>query len=345
MPPHPPKPWDTPFPAISYSESQERRRRQCARAHYHAVFTAHQGWRASPESDAWRAYRLKKAVPLPAAVGIAVHDAATQCIVALRDGTPLPTFAALRARAAATLNARWRNSQTRRTAFLRAPTQVPVFLEALYGDGPTRDALARAALTLDRALHGLLQCEAVWSWIRSAAPGDVILMDPFASMTLTTPDGSTTCFGSADLIVRPRTDAPWHIVDFKTGSADGVVDQLMTYALVARSVLALDIPDGCLGVIVSLSEAPADAVGVFTITPADLLEAEARLQQHVGELRALLADQETGQPLGLDAFPMTAKPRQCGWCTYRAMCHPATVEPTAFLAPGGTSRVATRRSV
>jgi len=332
MPPRPQKPWDTPFPAISYSESQERRRRQCARAHYHAVFTAHQGWRAPAQSDAWRAYRLKKAVPLPAAVGIAVHDAATQCVEALCDGRPLPPFAALRARAAATLNARWRNSRTRRAAFLNAPTQVPVFLEALYGNGPSRAALDRAALTLDRALHGLLACETVWDWVRAAAPDDVILMDPFASMLIASPAGETTCFGSADLIVRPRADAAWHIVDFKTGSADGVVDQIMTYALVARSVLALDIPAGCLGVIVSLSETPSEAVDVFTITPEDLTDANERLQQHVGELRALLADQDTGRPLGLDAFPMTAKTRQCAWCTYRGLCYPETVDAAAALA-------------
>lgn len=333
MPPRALKPWDAPFPAISYSESQERRRRQCARAHYHAVYTAHQGWRAPPQSDAWRAYRLKKAVPLQAAIGIAVHEAATHCVMALRAGRALPTFETLRARAALTLNIRWRNSRTRRHAFLQAPNQVPVFLEALYGDGPSREALERAALTLDRALAGVLSCETVWEWVRSAAPDDVILMDPFASMSVATADGQTTCFGSADLIVRPRADALWHIIDFKTGSADGVVDQIMTYALVARSVLALDIPRGCLGVVVSLSEAPSDAVGVFAITPEDLAEAEDRLNHLIGQLRALIADQGSGRPMALEAFPMAAKPKQCAWCTYRALCHPERVDERSVFAP------------
>lgn len=334
------KPWDAPFPAVSYSESQERRRRQCARAHYHAVYTAHGGWAAPAQTDSWRAYRAKKGTPLSAAVGTAVHEAATACVEALRARKPLPPFHELRATAGASLNTRWRNSRDRREEFMRAPSRVPLFLEALYGDAPRKSDLHRAAQNLDRALLGLLQCDDVWNLVRSAQSADVIIMDPFASVAINSPLGPVTCYGAADLLVRPTPNDKWYIIDFKTGGADGVVDQILTYALIARDALQLQVTDGCMGIIVSLGERPGEAVAPFAITPEDLADAELRLLENATAVRALVADQVTGEPMSIDAFPMTDRPRTCGWCAYRVLCHPEQVQPGAVIAqPAATAGV------
>lgn len=324
-------PWDAEFPVVSYSESQERRRRQCARAHYHAVYTAHQGWDAPRATDAWLAYRLKKAVPLSAAIGTAVHAAATRCVKALVAGQSLPSFIELREEAGDALNQRWRNSRHRAKDFLRTPSRAPVYLESLYGKGPLRSELHRAAQKLDGALVALLRCEQVWDLVRSAAAGDVVLMDSFASMQVQGATGATTCYGAADLIVRPKPDAQWHIVDFKTGGADGVVDQIMTYALVARDALALSVDDGCVGIVVSLGEHPDEAVSLFTVAPEDLSDAQSRLNTNIAAVRALIANQITGEPRPLDAFPMTKNARNCNWCAYRALCHPDQLDPEAAI--------------
>ncbi|MDQ2666066.1 MAG: PD-(D/E)XK nuclease family protein [Gemmatimonadota bacterium] len=327
-----PKPWDSEYPAVSYSESQDRRRRRCARSHYHSVFTAHQGWRAKPHSDSWRAYRAKKAVPLSTAVGTAVHEAAGQCVEAIRKGSGIPSFDALRATAAASLNARWRNSRRNLGGFMREPKRVPVFLEALYGDAPTRSDLLRANQVLDRALWGLVRCEIVWYWVRSAEAADVIVMAPFTSVEIMTPQGKTTCYGAADLIVRPSPTAPWHIIDFKTGSADGVVDQILTYALVARDSLHLSVATGCTGVVVALGEHPDDAVSVFWVSEQDLAGASQRLQENIEEVRSLLANQQSGAPRPIEAFPQTLSPRACSWCAFRVLCHPDQVAEDAIIA-------------
>lgn len=327
-----PKPWDSEYPAVSYSESQERRRRQCARAHYHSVFTAHQGWDARPQSDSWRAYRAKKAVPLSAAVGTAVHEAANQCVEAIRSGNGVPTFDALRASAAASLNARWLNSRRNLDAFMRKPTRVPVFLESLYSDAPTRSDLFRATQSLDRALWGLVRCDTVWNWVRTAAAADVILMDPFTSIEFATPQGSTKCYGAADLIVRPDPSGPWHIIDFKTGSSDGVVDQILTYTVVIRDSLHLSVANGCIGVVVALGEHPDDAVSIFSVSEQDIEDATQRLRRNIDQVRSQLADQSSGAPLPMEAFPKTTNARSCSWCAFRVFCHPDQVAENAIIA-------------
>ncbi|MBA3670397.1 MAG: PD-(D/E)XK nuclease family protein [Gemmatimonadaceae bacterium] len=326
--------WDIEFPPLSYSESQLRRRRRCAREHYHAVYTAHRGWSAAEWSESWRAYRLKCATALSAAVGTAVHEAATTCVMALREGRGLPSFEVLRSPAAASLNARWRNSRTRRAEFLRAPKRVPVFLEALYGDGPTKQQLHRAGMVLDRSILALLRCEEIWEWVRSAAPADVILMEPFAAFIRQTHSGPVRCYGAADLIVRPAANESWHIIDFKSGATDGVVDQLMTYAIISRDVLGLDLAKGCIGVTASLAEEPGHVVTTVGISLDDLIDAEIRLEREIEIAQRYIADASTGQPRPIDGFPMTTDAKACGYCAFRALCHPNTMAASALAANG-----------
>ncbi len=332
-------PWDGPFPVFSYSESQDQRRRRCARAHYYAVYAAHGGWSAKPMSTSWLAYRLKKATPLAAAVGTAVHAAATTCVRALLAGEKLPTFDVLRSKAAESLNTLWKHSRRRRSAFLRTPGRVPLFLESLYGDGPTRSQLHRAAQTLDRALFTLVQSTSIWEWVSGAHHGDVRLMDPFSSMQLTDAHGPITCYGAADLIVRPEPSGPWHIVDFKTGTSDGVVDQILTYAVIAKSALGLSYDQGCNGVIASLGEHPDQAIAAFAIDPADLDDTLERIHSAVGAARALQAAPTSNEPLPIESFAKTENPRNCGWCSFRGLCQP-DVSPLIAQLTAATERAA-----
>ena len=326
-------PWDSPYPPLSYSESQQRRRERCAREYYHATYTAHRGWRAPPFSDPWVAYRAKVATPLAAAVGTAVHSAAAACVRALVTGAPFPDFETLRGIAGELLNTQWRNSRTRRDEFLQIPKQVPLFLEALYGDGPTHAELLRAARSLDRALLTLIACERIWEWVRGAAPSDVVLMEPFARITRRDDIGDIECYGAADLLVRPSPDAPWHIIDFKSGRADGVIDQILMYALVARETLGIGVEPRCIGVVASLAEHPRDAVAEFAITPEDLRDAETRLRRNIASARAATYDPVTGGVRPIESFPMTMETQRCRWCAFRALCDPSHVAPSGAFAP------------
>ena len=228
-------PWNAPYPEFTYSASADRRRRECARAHFHAIFTAHRGWLGAVGDRAWLAYRLKAAQPLAMALGIAVHEAAARCTRALLGGGSLPTVDELYIDAAAYLNTRWRNGRDARQQFWRRPKDAPLFLESLSRVGPTPEAFVRARQKLQRVLESLVACDEVWDWVRSADPGDVLLVDPFYRFPLveSTTGALVPCYAAPDLLVRPRR-ARWHVVDWKSGRADGVIDQVLTYALAAH---------------------------------------------------------------------------------------------------------------
>jgi hypothetical protein len=317
--PRPARPWERPHPEFTYSESQDRRRRTCARAHLHAVHTAHRGWAAQPGSASWLAYRLKQAQPLAAALGMAVHEAAASCIDAALHGRSLPTFSELRKHAAGALNERWLNGRSRRQVFWCHPKDVPLYLEALYREGPSQEALMRARAKLDRVIGNLLACDELWSWVRGAGVGDVVLVDPFYRFIL---DDGLPVYAAPDLLVRPDVDGPWYIVDFKSGRADGVVDQVLTYALAAVRGLGLDLGvSGAKGVVVSLDTAPADRILTFAISWDDIADAETRIRAGVAAARTLLIDPTANVPLPIDEVPGPRDPRACRWCAFRGLCY------------------------
>ena len=319
------KPWERAHPEFTTSESADRRRRRCARAHLHAVHTAHRGWAAPPGSPAWLAYRLKAAQPLAAALGSAVHAAMTTCVQALVAGAPLPSVDVLRAPALGELAERWRNSQRRLTDFWTRPKQVPVFLEALYGEDPDAAARARVREKLERVLTHLVDCYEVWYWVRTAAHGDVRLVAPFSRFLLPDdllPEG-VPVYAAPDLLVRDADSGAWHVIDFKSGRDDGVIDQVLTYALAAERGLGLDVrTPAARGVVVALDARPEDRLTVFPITPDDIAAAEVRLRDGITAARALLRDPVHHVPLEVDEVPGPRHPRTCLWCPYRALCHP-----------------------
>ena len=328
-------------PEVAYSESRARRLARCPRAYYHAVYSAQGGWSAPPHSEAWVAYRCKRAVPLFAAVGDVVHHAVVTCVRAVRAGGALPAYADLRAEAGARLNGLWQRSRHRRRHFLHRPSSGDaILLGALYGDGQSAEDRRRARARLERAHAALPALEWLWASVAAAGPDGAILMDPFHHFALPdplAPRGATRCYAAADLVLRAGADAPSAVIDVKTGGADGVIDQIMTYALAVRDGLGLDVAAGCRGAVVALGEGPAAAASPcwFAITPADLAAAAARVRTTAARMWALhavaaggstaAAGGARGAPARFScaAFPQTRDARVCRSCEFRALCYPA----------------------
>ena len=139
----------------------------------------------------------------------------------------------------------------------------------------------------------------------------------------------------------PSSSAPWHIVDFKCGQADGVIDQILTYALVARDVVGLAVEPTCVGVVVSLAEHPDDGVAEFEITPDDLQDAEERLRHNIATARTRTFD-GSGALRPIEAFPMVQNMGQCRGCSFRGLCYPEHIGPGALLTPAAIRAPATR---
>ena len=219
------------------------------------------------------------------------------------------------------LNAAWRCSRHRLGDFLRQPSSVgvPVFREALYGEGSTRAALAHARAKLDRVLARLVACHPLWDAVAAADPRDVIVVDPFYAFSLA-PEGAV-CYAAPDLIVRPMAGGPYELTELKTGRADGAVDAVLTYALAARDGLGLEVSRGCVGQVIALDAPPAQRILRFVITPEEI-DAHAReIHRSLAAMRALVEDEATGAPRSLDAFPGTVDSR-CHGCAYKPLCHP-----------------------
>lgn len=313
--------WDAPNPEFAYSESRDAALRRCPRAHYHATFTAWRGWSAPAGSDSWLAFRLKKSTPLAAAVGSAVHDAATRCVRAVVGGHRLPTLQELRREAGDALNATWVHSRRGQQTFLRRPADLPtpMIQEILYGEVPTPETLGRARTKLDRTLGNLLACDQLWTDVAAAGPSGVITVDRFFRFELA--PGGITVYAAPDLVLAPPGVRPT-IIDFKTSGADGVVDQVLTYALAVRDGLHVDVSDGCVGQVIALDAAPANRVIRFAVLPEDIDAAAERVRENVARMHALLADVPTNTPQPLEAFARTTNERTCRGCAYRALCWP-----------------------
>lgn len=307
-------------PQFSWSESRARLLRRCPRAYYLSYYAAHEGWSAPVGSPAWLAYRMKKLTTLPALVGTVVHRAASSCARALAAGGPLPSFGALRAAAAAELNASWRQARDGLPGFLRRPAAVTMLDEFVYGHGPDAQALDRARAVLDGALRALTTAESLWDGVRSAAPEDVIVLDPFWCFEL--PPHGTTVYAAPDLLVRPAPGARWELTDFKTGRPDAVIDQLLTYGVAVRDGLGLDTSDGVVGRVVALAGAPTERETAVLLTPDDLDAAAERIRDGIGAMQALLGDVRRNVPLPADAFAPATNVGTCRTCAFRGLCHP-----------------------
>lgn len=314
--------WSAPYPEFAYSESREALFRRCARSYYHATFTSWKGWSAPVGSDAWLAYRCKKATPLAAAVGSVVHDAATRCVRELAAGRQLPSVHELRREAGDALNAMWTGSRSHRQTFLRRPSALatPMLQEILYRDGPSPEMLGRARAKLDRTLHALVRCEELWSDVEATTPAGIIIPDRFSQFTLA-PEGITV-FAAPDLVLAQPGERPV-IVDFKSSGADGVVDQILTYGVAGRDGMGLEVGTGCVGRVIALDARPEERDGRFVVLPEEIDEAAARIRANVERMQGLLIDVAANAPMPMEAFAQARDPRTCRTCAYRALCWPA----------------------
>lgn len=349
--------------AVAYSESRERLRRRCPRAYFHSVYTARGGWSAAAGTDAFWAYRCKASTPLAAAVGQAVHAAATRCVLAVCADLALPSFAVLRTAAGRALNAICLDSWHARARFLRSPRAVHgFFLEALYEVGPTRDALAAARVTLDLALTNLLALDELWHVVRAAGRDGVWSPDAFHAFWLPVPGDvgdaraatATQCFAAPDLAVRERPDTPLYVIDFKCGDAGGVIDQLLTYSLAAQHARWCTATESVIGVVASLGTVGGPRAAPVRITPDEVEEARARIVGSVREMRAWDAVVATAGPSPVDVrdvFPQRGAPHACPSCAFRGLCWPReyplqpTVQATVQVAVQTTVDTARHRAV
>lgn len=337
-----------PYPAFAWSESRDRRFRECRRKHFLAVYLSHNGW--LPDAPAARrlAWALSRAVPSwHVALGTAIHRQVLVCARTCAATGALPPQAVIRNAVRDELNQLHQRTQHGVSAFWRAPRRSPVLADALYGVAPSSEIMDAVRARLEDAVAALVASKDLWDVVRRAGVNGVIGPDPWTSFILG-PD-NLTVFAAPDLVLR-LSEEPAQVWEFKTGRVGDVVDTVLLYALSARECLGIPwFPHAAsryAGRVIRLAtSAPAEERAPFAISDHDFEITTARIRESVSAMQALLRDVGQNIPQGIHAFPRTERRWRCGTCVYRGLCEPTTyplrgVPPVASLA-GDTECLAT----
>jgi len=327
----------TPYPEFSWSHSRDRVLNECERRYYWQYYGSHNGWERTANTVTRAAYRLKQLTTFPQALGTAVHRAAREIALAIRDGRARPTYATLLANARADLNALYVRSRAHRgdrQPFLADPKRHAVTVDAYYGRTPRASDLLRLREKLQRCLDLLVTCP-VWSEL--AAPGTIVqVADELAVIVLgeralglgdEDPKGTreqglgdlrdVPIYVAPDLAFRPVAGS-WVVLDWKTGSINGASEQLALYALALQEELGPKMcPSPIDGRVVGLDAGTCHTVNV---SGADVAAARARVGASVARMRLKLVDPARNVALPPAAFPLATDRRNCPRCPFYELC-------------------------
>lgn len=196
--------------------------------------------------------------------------------------------------------------------------------EFWYRKPPTLETQAKVRERLDQALRALLECEHLWEEVRAAGPGDVRIADPFGYFALEMPESHSDVrvYAAPDLVVRPDPRGPYIITDLKTGCADGVIDQLLMYAVALRHQVPRDEPFEVIGQVIALRAPANERVLRVRISADDIDAAVAQTRRNIRALQRLTVDSASNIPLPATDFPRASQPGACRYCRFRGVCWP-----------------------
>lgn len=316
----------TPQPAFAWSETRHRRFSTCQRKHFLAVYQAHGGWLPNADPERRLAWMMGKLIPnWSAALGSAVHRCATRCIVRCATGRPLPSYASLHRRVVGELNALYCASRDHLRDFWHAPAQWPMLASHFYGDAGRPTEIEQTRHRLDAAVQALLGAEELWALVSAAGPHNIWIPPRFFSFSHSSL--GLQIFAAPDVVVRPTRAEPTEIWDFKVGSADGVIDQVLVYALALREATPFspftDAATRYRGRVVHLHPAAtSDSRVPFTISDADLASAEDRIRVSAAAMQSGLRDVAQNIPGDVTTFLETPHCLRCTTCQFRGLCKP-----------------------
>lgn len=297
-------------PQVVWSHTRERTHQQCERL-YHLRYAPPSERRRGPTGDAsLPIYALKHLTTLDLAFGSEIHNRAREVAACVLDRRCRPTGQVLARPTRAALGRLWRRG--RRDAFLADPRNYRMLASAFYGE-PDPAAVQRIREKL-APCHDNLVMATVWDDVSAVGSGGVLLLDAVVQF----PFAGATVYAAPDILYRSPEGRS--VVEWKTGSAWGVMDQVSIYGLYLREVLHVTSDPICHARVIDLR------TGTDTrseLTQADIDSAAARIRAGVGQL-----------PVTTLALPRPdpSRPGLCRTCTMRGACF-----PTPSPSPSGAA--------
>jgi hypothetical protein len=298
-------------PEMSWSLSRHKAFTQCPRKARHQHYTSIGGHHPDADEITRHAFLLKRLVTLPSYLGQELHARAKEITIDLRAGRGLPDLTATVDKTRAAMNRLYKSSKNR-AAFVAKPRQGNMLHEVYYCMELSNDQLLRIRNKIQQLTENLLEWPG-WAEVASCPADDILLLD-LQSVVI---DG-VPVYAVPDLVFRCPENG-WLVVDFKTGSDEGVDLQLALYGLYLQR-LGLEGP--FLGLCVSLGGEPHERQVELG---EDVLEA-ARLHMTASadDMRRYLVDGDidANVPLPIEDWPLVPDERACAWCPYFDLCAP-----------------------
>lgn len=321
-----------------WSPTRHKLLRACLRAVYWQYWGSRGGYSRDADRETQQAWALKHLGSLPTVIGIAVHQAFRALVVAIRDGEPAPSQAALLAGARHVLNHAWRSSQPDAIhRFWSYPAAHPALHEIVYRGAlrpeDIEHARAKLAACLRHAvvapvLTDLAQCASTEIVVSGASPERVLVdVDRIAWLALDLAYRHIDPATCRHLVSGPC----WCVTDVKTGRPAPADEhlQLSAYALWLEAQGYPPTDDIYLGRIVHLLSGTDTW---YTITAEDrahvrrVIAADTALERawfgalESGEGRQPGAGRQSGAARRPTTVPSARDRRRCPSCNFFALC-------------------------
>jgi hypothetical protein len=306
---------------VSWSRTRTFAFETCARRYWFQYYLKWNGWDAGAAEERRVAYRLSNMTNLVLLAGEAAHEAVKALLTAVKQGRPW-TAEDAETHARGFMNDVW--LKAKRRGFLRgSPKWNRPLFELYYGDGPSKEDLARAGEKARRAVR---------NFATSPFFADLLRTDPAGWFWI----DEKGRIDDAAPAVRVDGARVWALPDFARAEGDGCVlydwktgapkaddeTQILSYALHARDVWRYP-PEKIRAVLVYLGDGVETREA--TVDAPRLREVEARIRRDVTAMRALHAADPP-----FDAFATVEDRAVCAECFFKELC-PAVRETPAHL--------------
>jgi ATP-dependent exoDNAse (exonuclease V) beta subunit len=296
---------------MSWSRARDRAFKQCPRRARHQHYTSIGGHRRDAAEITKTAFRLKRLTTLSSYLGQEIHARAREIALAVLAGKDLPDLRTLIDRTRGAMNRLYQSSKNL-PAFMEAPRAGMMLHEQYYHLPISNDQLLRIRGNIETLTANLLEWPG-WAEVAACAAEDVLLLD-LAAVSI----DDIPVYAVPDLVFR-CPEQGWVIVDYKTGSDDGVDMQVALYALYVQRT-GLEGP--FLGLCVSLGGEPHERI--IPIGDTELALAHQHIIESVAAMAQYLegGDTRANEPLPIQQWPIYPDERACRWCPFFELCEP-----------------------
>ena len=299
---------------FAWSKSRDEAFRACPRRYWFKYYGMWGGWEYGADERTRRIYVLSKLQTRPMWAGSAVHSCIERTLKNLHRGIDVLEPQKIIEVTVARMRDDFKSSRARR---YRDKPKTCALFEHEYEMPVSDEQWRQTAEDVKACLHTFYTSE-LFARLRAVPRAEWLEVEQFSSFAL---DG-VKVWAVVDCSF--RDGALVEIYDWKTGRtvAEESTIQLRCYALYAHAAWGAAIEN----VRVAEYYLLLDRMQDYTVSASDVEDARAYILGSVADMRSLLADVESNDPLAESAFTKTDNPRECRRCNFVRLCRREVAE-------------------